>query len=69
MINGLIKANAIFQIPKKISTEKIEYTITKKILKDLISKNKSKIDVLFKSKNKKIKKDIVLKGNRPELVF
>jgi DNA topoisomerase-3 len=63
------KGKCDFQIPKKISTEKIEYIITKKILKDLISKNKSKIDVLFKNKGKKFKKDIVLKENKVELVF
>ena len=58
-----------FSIPKIIETEKIKTIITKKNVKDLLEKSKTKIEILFKKTNKTQKKDAILKDNKFEILF
>jgi len=58
-----------FQIKKAVNTEKIKFTYTKKNIKDLLEKGKTKVDILFKKNNNKVKKDVIIKNGKTEILF
>jgi len=58
-----------FQIKKVIETDKIKINFTKKQVKDLLEKYKTKVNVYYKKTKKSLKKDVIIKNQKVEILF